>query len=513
MKRILFAPLGLCLITCGTTNTKDATSDKKNPNIIFFMADDLGLGDLQAYNHDSSVPTPYINRLAEMGTLFTNVHSPASLSSPSRYSVLTGRYAWREGYNLALQGISEPMIVAGQPTVGKYLQKNGYRTALIGKWHIGMRFAGDYEVLPQMRVSKMPLFDKEIIDGPLDHGFDYFFGIEGNFNIPQTCDFFIENRMVLDPGTIHEKGLIHKSTNQVVSGYVNDSWKSENLTRLCLEKALWFIDNHIANHPGQPFYLHFVPNAIHTPFTPNDSLNGELVKGRGGLCEKRGELIVELDIMVGAIIQDLKRHNVLENTLFVFTSDNGAQVDAACEERGHHSSLGWAGTKFMILEGGHRVPFIVSYPAGGVKAGAVNNSLFGLIDWFSSVKGLVKGKTDANVTHLDSEDFSALYTGKNLPQRSRLLIVSGSNRPTGDCQHPIFNRSTELLLFNAVYNDNLKLILNMDNGTPKYLFDLKTNPEETADLLKQNPELVKDLKIKYQEAVNSLSERPDYNTH
>ena len=511
MNPFFLAPLGVCLLSYHTGMKKEG--HLKMPNIIFFMTDDLGLGDLQVYNPNTTVPTPHINRLAEEGILFTNVHSPAALCSPTRYSVLTGRYAWRDGLRKALQGISEPVIASGQSTVGTFLREKGYRTALIGKWHIGMRFAGDYEVLPKWSVSKMPRFTGDIVDGPLDHGFDYFFGVEGNFNLPQTCDFFIENRTVLDAATIREKGLFHKAVNQVVSGYVSESWRSEDLSRLCLEKALRFIDDHMTRYGDQPFYLHFVPNVIHTPFTPNDSLFDEPVSGRGGICEKRGELIVETDIMVGTMIRYLEEHGLAENTLLVFTSDNGGQTDALSEERGHMTSLQWAGSKGMIMEGGHRVPYIVYYPAGGVKAGTVNDLTFGLIDWFASVKGLVMKGKDEDQACYDSEDFSAVYRGGKPQGRSHPLIVAGSNISAGPTHHPFRNISNEYLYFNAVYRGDMKLILKDPGGTPAYLYNLGTNIEETENLLDQYPRLVRKMSKRYREAVDRVQPRSGHADH
>jgi arylsulfatase A-like enzyme len=490
----------------GRLENSEKNTLKNRPNIIFFMADDLGIGDTQVYHPGSCVETPNINRLAENGITFTAAHTPSAVCTPTRYGVLTGRYPWRDRAGGVAHGITDPLIKANQPTVAGFLKKQGYRTALFGKWHVGIRYAGDYMVIPPMVVDKMPDFSGPIVDGPLDHGFDYFFGVNGNFTKPHHADFFIENRRVLDNERILAKEEIHPGLNKIVSGYRSESWKPEELTRKVTEKAIGFINDHVTKYKNQPFYIHYVPNAIHAPFTPNDSLFGKAVKGTGGTCKDRGELIKEIDIMLGTLINCLGKHNILENTLIVFTSDNGAMPDPVSFSNGHLPNGHLSGCKGMILEGGTRVPYIVSYPAKLKSTGVENDVRIGLTDWFGSVIGLISGEYSTYKELIDSEDLSGLYLGETIPERSRALITDGGNKPIGQIKpHPITEGGRKS--FHAVYKDNMKLIINKSTEIPEYLFDLKNDPGEHSNLIGEHPDLISELYAQYKNTVESVSER------
>jgi arylsulfatase A-like enzyme len=481
-----------------------------SPNIVFFMVDDLGIGDVQCYNPDSTVPTPHIDALAKAGTRFTDAHSPSAVCSPTRYSVLTGRYPWRDGVGGALQGIHDPTLQRNQPVLAKFLRRYGYRTAMFGKWHIGLRFAGDYTITKPGLIEGEPDFHQPLVDGPTHHGFDVFFGVNGNFDLAQHLDFWIENDRVVAPGSLVKKTEKHPRRGIVLDAWRAKDWDPRDLTRLPMEKALAFLDDHHANHPDKPFYLHFTPNAIHKDFFPNATLNGKPVQGRGGTLGPRGELIVETDLMLGAFVDKLKELGIFEDTLVVFTSDNGGQGATEALEVGHRVNGPWAGCKGMILEGGHRVPYILSYPAGGVEAGAVNDTKLGLVDWFPSVATYVAGPEDvAKLRPFDGADRSALFEGKNPEPRGHALIHSGSNRPIGQIgPHPIMDEPRFAGF--AVREDDWKLIVKGNEGKPHALYDLGTDPGETTNLLEQHPERVQRMRERFVEtrdAVDSLAPR------
>jgi len=476
----------------------------RSPNIVFFMVDDLGIGDVQCYHPDSTVPTPHIDALAEAGTRFTDAHSPSGVCSPTRHSVLTGRYPWRDGVGGALQGIHDPALRRNQPVVAKFLRRYGYRTALFGKWHIGLRFAGDYSITKPGLIEGEPDFHQPLVDGPTHHGFDEFFGVNGNFDLAQHLDFWIENDRVVAPGSLVKKTEKHPRRGIVLDAWEAKDWDPRDLTRLPMEKALAFLDDHHANHRDEPFYLHFTPNAIHKDFFPNETLNGEPVAGRGGKLGPRGELIVETDIMLGAFVDKLKELGIFEDTIVVFTSDNGAQGATEALEVGHRVNGPWAGCKGMILEGGHRVPYILSYPAGGVEAGAVNDTELSLVDWFPSVATYVAGPEDvAKLRPFDGADRSALFEGKNPEPREHALIHSGSNRPIGQIEpHPIMD-GPRFAGF-AVREGDWKLIVKGNEGKPHALYDLGTDPGETRNLLEQHPGRVQRMRERFVEARDAV---------
>lgn len=494
-----------------TTAKRVSAKRIRSPNIVFFMVDDLGVGDVQCYNPQSTVPTPNVDALAEAGTRFTDAHSPSAVCSPTRYSVLTGRYPWRDGVSGALQGIHDPTLRRDQPVIAKFLGRYGYRSAMIGKWHVGLRFAGDYAVTKPGVLDGEPDFTRPLIDGPTHHGFDYFFGVNGNFGLPQHLDFFIENDRVLNAASIVAKKQKHPRRGIVLDAWRANDWDPRDLTRLPLEKALAFLDKHYAEHPGEPFYLHFTPNAIHKDFFPNESLHGKSVQDRGGKLGKRGELIVETDIMLGAIVAKLKELGIFNETIVVFTSDNGAQGSPEALEVGHRLSGPYAGCKGMVLEGGHRVPFILSYPSGGVKAGAVDDETeLGLVDWFPSVATYVAGpKAVAKLRPFDGADRSALFEGKKPAPREHALIHSGNSRPIGQIEpHPIAD-GPRFGAF-AVREYDWKLIVEGLRGKPWALYDLAADPGETTNLLSQHPERVERMRkrfIEAREAVGPLGSR------
>ncbi len=226
---------------------------------------------------------------------------------------------------------------------------------------------------------------------------------------------------------------------------------------------------------------------------------------RGGKIGERGELIVETDIMLGALVEKLKQRGILDNTLIVFTSDNGGMGDSACIEAGHRFAGPWSGGKGSIFEGGHRVPFIIRFPAGGVKAGVVDATPVGLVDWFPSVAHGIAPEQAGTLPPLDGEDRSALFAGKPLLERKRPLIQSGTTKVIGAAYpHPLLNGKTASC--RAITVDGKKLVLDL-NGSPRWLFDLKADPGETRNVLDQYPELSKTLAQQYREAVEAVPER------
>jgi len=344
------------------------------PNIVLIYADDLGYGDVSA-NGARRVRTPNIDRIAREGVRFTHAHSPSATCTPSRYALLTGEYAWRRPGTAVLPGDARLIIEPGRPTLPSMLKDRGYRTGVVGKWHLGLG-AGELD------------WNDEIRPGPLEIGFDY------AFLIPATGDrvpcVYVEDHRVanLDPadpirvsytdpfpgeplGRTHPQLLrMHPSHGHDMAivngisriGYMTGGrkalWKDEDMADVITAKALQFLER----HRQEPFFLYFSTHDIHVPRVPHPRF-----AGRSGMGP-RGDAILQLDWCVGEILGALDRHGLARNTLVVFTSDNGPVIDdgyrdEAVEKLGDHRPAGpWRGGKYSNFEGGTRVPFFVRWP-------------------------------------------------------------------------------------------------------------------------------------------------------
>ncbi|MGN6136813.1 MAG: sulfatase family protein, partial [Aureliella sp.] len=285
----------------------------EKPNIVFILADDLGYGDLGCYNPDSKIPTQHLDQLAREGTRFTDAHSPSSVCSPTRYAVLTGRYAWRTRLQRNVLGPWDlPLIAPERLTVGKLLQQHGYTTACIGKWHLGMTYATTDGQPPSTRNNPMSNVDftKPIADGPTTRGFDHYFGTVVP-NYPPYC--FVENdRTVGLPSERAAGGLFN------IPGPMVPGWKLVNILPEITRHAVQWIDE--TAKTKQPFFLYFALTSPHYPVVPAPEFVG---KSQAGAY---GDFVHQTDWSIGQVLEALKRSGVEENTLVIFTSDNGSEV-------------------------------------------------------------------------------------------------------------------------------------------------------------------------------------------
>lgn len=390
-ENLILLSLSLKLLTgCSSSGNKSAMPDQKNPNIIFIMADDMGYGDLGCYNSGSLIPTPNMDLLASQGIRLTDAHSPAALSTPSRYGLLTGRYCWRtrvkEGVILGYD--EAPLIEKGRPTIASILRESGYSTACVGKWHLGMTWEtkNGYQIQndfdnwkdnPVFIANESNIdFTKPVAGGPIELGFDYFFGSLGcTTSDPPYC--FIENDHVVGNPT-------EKSPAKYIGlpGFVTGAWcKDFPLEEVDVEftnRAISFMERHLESKPDDPFFVYLALSSPHNPFLPPAFTSGKSKEG------PRGDLVMVADWSVGMIMEFLKQRGLEENTLVILTSDNGAVRGA----NGHLSSGEFRGYKGNIWEGGHRVPFIARWP-GRIESGVVSNELISLTDMFASFSALV----------------------------------------------------------------------------------------------------------------------------
>ncbi len=474
---------------------------KSKPNIILIYTDDLGYGDVSSYG-TSAIPTPNIDRLAKKGVRFTNAHATSATCTPSRFSLLTGKYAWRkEGTGIA-PGDASLIIPVATKTLPGTLQQAGYHTAVIGKWHLGL---GD---------TKGVDWNGKVTPGPLEIGFNY------SFLIPATGDrvpcVFVENHEVVnldknDPIKVSYVGPVdpnaptgkknpellklhpsHGHDMTIINGisrigYMSGGnaalWKDEDFADILVKKA----NAYITQQKKGPFFLYFSTHDIHVPRIAHPRFAGK--SGFG----PRGDVLLQLDWTVGEIEKILQENGLLENTMIIFTSDNGQVIDdgykdEAVEKLGNHKPGGiYRGGKYSAFEAGTRVPFIVSWD-GVMEAGKVNDAMFSQIDLYASLASLAGVAIESGQAP-DSKD--------NLP-----VLLNKSNESRTFLIEQSLNSTLSLLIGNWKYIEPSKgPAINKDTNTelgnsPRpQLYDLSKDPGETKNLVEQYPGKVSEMKL------------------
>lgn len=506
-----FIAAGSVLVAMGIVQCDSARQEEtrlpEKPNILILYADDIGYGDLSCYGA-LGVETPNIDRLAEHGVMFTDAHSTAATCSPSRYSLLTGNYPFRAQVDI-LPGDAPLLIRPGKPTLADVLNSVGYKTAVIGKWHLGM---GNGNVD----------WNTEIKPGPLEIGFDY------SFIIPATNDrvpsVYVENHHVYgadpnnpmeitftnnasDPnpygnptglshpelvrqkGDIQHSGVIVNGVPRIgfMTGGEQSYWRDEDFPDVFTGKAIDFIDN----TGTDPFFLFFAFNEIHVPRIPNEKFVGKSTMG------PRGDAIVQMDYMVGVLMDALEERGLTENTLVIFSSDNGPVLtdgyeDQSLELLGDHKPAGkFRGGKYSIFEGGNRMPTITYWP-GIIEKGQVNNALWSQTDFFKSFAKLA-GYEVPDQHAVDSEDMLDVILGKSEQGRDYLLQEARTTYALrqGNWKyiHPSEGFPVEITF------DERKNIEFGRISIPQ-LYNLDEDPGEQINLADQLPEKVNELREK-----------------
>ena len=451
-------------------------SSEALPNIIYILADDLGYGDVSAMNPESAWETTYIDQIAKEGMRFTDAHSGSAVCSPTRYGVLTGRYSWRTSLK---QGVlwswDKPLIKQDETTVGTLLQEKGYTTACVGKWHLGLGW--QYHAAVQDSVD----FSRTVTGGPTSLGFDYFFGITASLDIPPYV--YIENDR---PTRIPVNYTMNTSKySWWRKGLTGDDFEHEQVLPVLTGKAVAFIDRHMEAKSSEPFFLYFPLPAPHTPILPTDEFKEK------SATNAYGDFMLQVDHTVGQILQVLEKHGISEETLIIFTSDNGCSPEAnfpVLAEFGHNPSYQFRGHKADIFEGGHRVPFLARWP-GKIKAGTENHQVICLTDLMATVAEIT-GTAPDPAAGVDSYSLLPALLGES-EQAVREATV-----------HHSVNGSF------AIRKGSWKLILCPDSGgwsdprpdspgieklPPFQLYNLDKDPGETGNLVDQYPEIVDEL--------------------
>ena len=461
------------------------TPQTPRPNIVYILADDLGPGDVSCLNPNSAWTTTQIDRLAREGIVFTDAHSASSLCTPSRYALLTGRYAWRGTLKSGVtRGYSQPLIEPGRLTVPALLREHGYTTAIFGKWHLGL----DWTVKGPN--AEDVDFTKPFRNGPTAHGFDRFIGISASLDMPPYV--WIENDRVtsLPTGTIGDSPTPKLWRAGVISSDFNMADVQPQLTR----KAVEYLAERAAERDGKPFFLYLPLAAPHTPILRTREFDGNT------RTTPYGDFVVQVDADIGRILSALDTHGLASNTIVIVTSDNGFAPAANVPDLSpfrHDPSAGLRGVKSDLFEGGHRMPFIVRWP-GVAPAGTRCSETIGQFDLLATCAELLGVKLPDDAGE-DSVSFLPLLRGKPAAASRREAIVHHSANGSfairqgkwklllcpgsGGWSYP----STSPSPWTRPVADNME-------GLPPYqLYNLAADPSEKTNLASEHPEIVQRL--------------------
>ena len=479
--------LFLFLIVFTYSGCRDHPEQILKPNIIYVLADDLGYGDISAFNEGGKIHTPNIDQLAEEGMMFTDAHTSSSVCTPTRYGILTGRYNWRSRLKSGvLTGKSDHLIPSNRTTVASLLKQNGYNTAFIGKWHLGWDWArkkdweeegdgwdaSDFENLD---------FSKPVKNGPKELGFDYSYGHSGSLDMAPYV--YVENGM---PTEVPSKATVDKGKySWWREGPTSDDFIHDDVTPNFFRKSFRYINENAES--DNPFFLYLALPSPHTPILPTKEW-----KGLSGL-NPYGDFVLMIDHYMGQLNRLIKDAGIEENTILIFTSDNGCSPAAGIKEMkemGHHPLGIFRGHKADIFEGGHRVPFIVKWPKT-IRKGKISNEIVCTTDLMATCAEIIGDTLDHNEGE-DSYSLLPLFDDRNFitPLREatihhsingsfairkgewKLIMCPGS----GGWSHP--------------KPDNKKVI----DTLPKIqLYNLRADPSESVNLQSINSEKVEEL--------------------
>ncbi len=453
------------------------------PNIVYILADDLGYGDIGCYNPGSKIPTPNIDRLAAEGVRFTDAHSPSSVCTPTRYALLTGRYAWRTRLQRNVIGpFARPLISETRLTVPGLLRAQGYATACIGKWHLGWGW-------PRPGVDGKRDFTRPIPDGPTARGFDLYFGTD----VPNYPPYgFLENdRTVGIPSAAAPVG--RDAFN--IAGPMVPGWRLDEVLPGLERRAVAYVET--AAKGGKPFFLDLSLTSPHYPVVPAASFRGKSQAG------EYGDFVTQTDHVVGEVLDALKRSGVAEKTLVIFTSDNGPEVTGEVDPGAYdriqafgHASMGFLrGAKRDAWEGGHRVPFIARWP-GEIRAGSTCHETVCHVDLIATLAALLGVKLPAEAG-VDSVNILPALLGQkhDAPLREATVHHSGRGKFA-------IRRGDWVLIFAPSGDDNRKqgepAWFRKDRGYRAHsevgeLFNLAEDPTQKNNLYANEAARVKDL--------------------
>ena len=506
--RSLFVILVQFVIGCG-----HALAMTK-PNIVVIFADDLGYGDVRCYNADSKVPTPNIDRLASEGMKFTDAHSPATVCTPSRYSLMTGQMAFRvPNGGTVFQGAGGPSLIAkDRLTLPTMLRQQGYATAAVGKWHVGLTFRDQTgEAILSGRFDDVQRIDfsRRIEGGPLDQGFDRFFGTACCPTTDWIYAFIDGDRIPVPPTSLIDKSKLpkHPYANDCRSGLIAPDFPMEEVDLVFLNKSRKFIDEHLRIFPEKPFFLYHATQAVHLPsFAAAEFKN----KSQAG---PHGDFIFELDHIVGELMKHLDKLGIADNTLVLLSSDNGPETTSVVHMRSDHAhdaAKPWRGMKRDSWEGGHRVPFIVRWP-GKVKPGTSSDQLISITDIMATIATITGAKLPNDAAE-DSFNLLPALEGKvTNPIRPYLLTQAFGGKRTLSIRRGPWKYIDHRDSGGNNYDKGELMPFALPDTAPEapaQLYNLETDPGETTNLFFKHPEVVAELKALLDKSISEGRSAP-----
>ncbi len=456
-----------------------------NPNILLILVDDMGYGDAGCYNPDSRIPTPHIDSLARDGMRFTDAHAAGSVCHPSRYGLLTGQHPWRVNTNVWRK---QPVIAADRVTVASLLKARGYRTAMVGKWHLGFAENGYENPLP---------------GGPVDRGFESYFGIRASTDIPPY--FYIRGNKAVAP-----------PTDTIAANYSEDGWTKiqgafwreggiapglelKNVLPRFTDEACDVIRKHGKSASGKPLFLYLAYPAPHTPWLPTGPYNG---KSKAGMY---GDFTFMVDDMVGKVLKALDKAGLAEDTLVILSSDNGpVWYDKDVKRYGHDSVGGLRGMKGDAWEGGHRMPFLVRWP-GVVKAGSVSDQTISFTDVLATFAAITGAKLPAG-SGPDSFNILPVLKGahpKHKPIRGPLVHQASRGSTV--------IRSGKWKLITSLGSGGFsepRKVKPTKGGPQGQLYDMSKDRNETTNLWLEQPKVVAQLQAELKRIQQAGQTRP-----
>lgn len=449
--------------------SKSAIADEPKPNIVLILCDDLGIGDVQCFNPKlGKIRTPAIDALAKRGMSFTDAHSGSSVCTPTRYGMLTGRHSWRTKLQSGVvAGFAPCLIAEDRPTIGSFLQGQGYRTGLVGKWHLNMKFMDPTNKTVELAADKYkstPPVGATSPDGPINRGFDFFYGIHH----ARSMEAVIEQDTVLQ----HKRPVTFLPSLET--------------------KSIEFIKQQADSK--QPFFLYVPLGSPHTPIVPSKEWQG--VSG----ISPYADFVMQTDHVVGNILKCLDDQKLTENTLVIFSSDNGCSRQAKIgqlEKIGHHVSAGFRGSKSDIWDGGHRVPFIASWP-NKIEPGSKCDQMICLLDMFATVGDCIDVKVPEDSCE-DSVSFFSALKGEPIESPREGLIhhsISG--------HFAYRTKQWKLILARGSGGWSSPKENQVSKNAPKgQLYRMDSDAKEQTNLYQDQPDVVADLLKKLKRDITS----------
>ena len=472
--RIRFFLFGLWACTVGLAGTNSTADDK--PNVILVMADDLGIGDISPTNPNCKIATPHLQQLADEGLTFLDAHTTSSVCTPTRYGLLTGRYNWRSRLSRGvLSGRSNHLIPAERATLGHLLRDSGYHTAMIGKWHLGWDWHKENKTID---------FTKPVLNGPDINGFDYYYGHCGSLDMPPYV--WVDTRQVTAVPN-REEGVTSKENQYgwYRKGPIGSDFHIPEVLPHLFDKSISFVTTHSDDaKSGKPFFLYVPLPAPHTPIVPVAPF-----RDASGI-NPYADFVMQVDYLIGELLDCVQEQGLENNTLVIFTSDNGCSPQAnfdLLKEHGHNPSGIYRGHKADIFEGGHRVPLIVKWP-GHVAPRTKTQALACHTDIYTSLAEIV---SQSDLTSGGEDGYSLLPVFDGSETSDRTALVSHSI----DGSFAIREGNWKLCLCHGSGGWSLpkEKVAKAEGLPPLQLYDLSQDVAETTNIAEKHPEKVRHL--------------------